>query len=84
VPTVFDPHPLPAAANAAASAEELGSRLRAGGITHLFVNEFELQRLRLDNEFTQKGRENWEGLEKASRLIYHDRYGYVYELPHER
>ncbi len=44
--TVFDTHPLDAALESSASAEEVAAALRARGITHLYYDWGELNRLR--------------------------------------
>jgi len=76
VTPVFNMNPLTAWANESASGQDLSSRLKARGITHLLVNNTEF--MRLDSAyhlfpFTPQGQANWNALrEHVAKPLYHD------------
>jgi 4-amino-4-deoxy-L-arabinose transferase-like glycosyltransferase len=76
VTPVFNTNPLTEWANQASSPQDLENRLTERHITHLLVNNAEMERLDKAYNlfpFTPKGLSNWNGLKtKRSKLIYHD------------
>jgi len=81
VPTDFDSNPLIEYSNSAVSATELRQFLRRSGITHIFVNIYEYERLSVKSRFTDKGLLNFQGLINSfSRTVFEDRYTKLYEL----
>lgn len=75
VPTVFDKHPLIAAANASDTPGRLFDVLARGGFTHIFVNNYEFSRLGLEKEFTDKGLACFRKFKKIHmKEIYKDLY----------
>jgi hypothetical protein len=80
-PTDFDTNPLVSASGAALSPEGLEDALKEYGYTHIFVNNFEFQRLSLRNKFTDKGFKNWLALRKNRlKAVYRDRFCELYEI----
>ncbi|MBN1823298.1 MAG: glycosyltransferase family 39 protein [Endomicrobiales bacterium] len=81
VPTVFDSNPLVAWSNGAGGTEELAESLRENGITHLFVNYSELERLGFEKQLTAKAKETLRRFvrEKTER-IYENEYCGVYKV----
>ena len=56
-PTVFDTHPLEAIVSASATSQDIRDKLKAAGITHLYINTSELCRLQNSYAYPFKGRD---------------------------
>jgi len=81
VPTVFDTNPLIAQANASRSPEDLRRFMKANDFTHIFLNDFEFERLSFKTRFTADGLEIWTGFRnRCTKLIYKDRFCELYEI----
>src|SRR5579862_1499308 len=80
--TAFDQHPLTAMSREAKTPEELVAALRARGVTHVYVNFAELERLR--NGYNYMIAANWSlirhTMESEMREIHRSGRGIVYEL----
>ncbi len=82
-PTNFDTNPLIAGANTSQSPEKLLETLKHSGITHVFLNKFEFQRLSMRSRFTDKGFANWTAVkERYASMTYQDKFCELYELTH--
>lgn len=80
-PTDFDPNPLIVHSNAAPDDRGLLEKLRSEGITHIFVNNYEFDRLSVKAQFTEQGLRNWEALKNnLAGLAHKDNYCQIYEL----
>lgn len=81
VPTVFDEQPLVTDANISAGPDELFDRLRGRGVTHIYVNSYEVRRLGTEKALTDKGRTNLEAFKNDHlTIIYKDAHALVYEI----
>jgi len=80
--TAFDQHPVTAMSRQARSAEELLAALRAQGITYLYVNYSELDRLRRGYQYLANA--NWDVIQDVlknhARVIHEFGPRVVYEL----
>jgi hypothetical protein len=80
--TAFDQNPLAAMSRQAGTPEELLAALRAQGITHIYVNLSELERLRKGYDYMNDA--NWELiaglLQNDAKEIHRSGRGIVYEL----
>jgi 4-amino-4-deoxy-L-arabinose transferase-like glycosyltransferase len=80
--TAFDQHPLTAISNKATTAEELLAALRTQGVTHVYVNFSELQRLQSGYDYMADA--NWNlirgFLQRQAREIHKSGRSIVYEL----
>jgi hypothetical protein len=80
--TAFDQHPLAVMSREAKTPEELLAALRARGITHVYVNFSELERLRLGYNYMLAA--NWNlirnMLQRHATEIHGSARGIVYEL----
>jgi hypothetical protein len=75
IPTVFDRNPLAMQANTAATAADLRAALVASGITHVFINHWESDRLALDTQLTAHGKALFQSFKEGfTRQLYRDRY----------
>lgn len=81
VPTDFDSNPLIESANGASNDRKLLEMLASERITHVFINNYEFERLSMKARFTPKGFNNWLNLKNnRSKLIFEDKYCQLYEL----
>jgi hypothetical protein len=80
-PTIFDKHPLIGWITSSKDYNDLGAYLKKEGITHILVNNFEVNRLGYNNMLTAQGKEVFEEFKsKSAKKIYEDKYCQVYEL----
>jgi hypothetical protein len=81
--TAFDQHPLTAMSNEAKTTEELLTELRAKGVTHVYMNFAELERLQRGYDYMLDA--NWNlirnTLQHHATEVHRTGRGVVYELP---
>jgi hypothetical protein len=83
VPTDFNSNPLIEYANSSDSPDELLQLLRQSGITHIFVNYIEFERLSVRYRFTDKGFLNYQQMINYScKTVFEDRHTKLYALFH--
>ena len=83
VSTDFDTNPLIEGANSSLSPDGLLGLLKRESITHIFINEYEFQRLSVRMRFTDVGFENWTELkDKYAKMTYKDKFCELYEITH--
>jgi 4-amino-4-deoxy-L-arabinose transferase-like glycosyltransferase len=80
--TAFDQHPLAAMSRGAANAEQLHAGMRQAGVTHVYVNWAELQRLRRGYDYLREV--DWKMfdalLQLHARAVHESSRGAVFEL----
>jgi hypothetical protein len=80
----FSPSPITAWANEAKSSAALAEHLRAGGITHLLINQTELTRTRSAYSllpFTPEGQSRWDDLlKRRTTSLYRDKHCEIFSL----
>ena len=80
VPTVFDKNPIIELSNGLNNYKEVLSSLKAGGFTHILINEYEFNRLNYNLRFSDKGKRTFKELISNIDLEYSDNFNKVYKL----